>query len=150
MLHGMRAIGEPVRQSPLSGLHVVIIDDNEDVRGALCAALRYLGADVTEAASAAAARAALERAPADAILSDICMPDEDGCTFLAKLRTGGSAARNTPAAAVTASHAPEDHARAIASGFSFVIEKPFDLEGITRAVLRLCPNAQPRDSRQRS
>jgi len=140
MVRGMSAVSQSLQSFVLSGLHVLVVDDSEHVRDALASTLEFFGAIATTAESAAEARSVLARSIPDAILSDLNMPDEDGCTFIATLRASENAARYTPAAVVTASHDAGDHARAIASGFSFVVEKPFELEDIARAVLLLCSN----------
>jgi CheY-like chemotaxis protein len=61
----------------------------------------------------------------DVILSDIGMPDEDGYSFMRKIRSlpreeGGA----TPAAALTAYAREEDQAQAFAAGYQMHISKP--------------------------
>ena len=63
----------------------------------------------------------------DLVLADIEMPVEDGYDLLKRIRKlpedgGGS----TPVAAVTAYASEQDRAKALASGFSTYLSKPFD------------------------
>ncbi len=57
-----------------------------NTRTALTRLLRRAGAVVVPVPSAAAARAAYRVSPPDILLSDISMPDEDGCALLRRLR----------------------------------------------------------------
>jgi len=122
----------------LAGLHLLVVDDDETAREALTAALEFLGAIVTAVVSAADARRALERVRPHAILSDLRMPREDGCAFIASVRATPGRARRIPAAAVTACRSRAEHRRALDSGFSMVLPKPFDVQAVAGAVIDLC------------
>ena len=64
--------------------------------------------------------------PADVLISDISMPDEDGYALIGKLRAGHDAPCRIPAIALTALARLEDQERALASGFQRYLAKPVD------------------------
>jgi signal transduction histidine kinase len=110
----------------LSGVRVVVADDQEDSRDMIEFLLTQQGAVVTTAASAAEAFAAVEGHPPDVLLSDIEMPDEGGYAFIRRVRalSPGDGGR-VPAAAMTAHGSREDKDRALAAGFDRHLPKPF-------------------------
>ena len=114
------------RSAPLTGLRIVVADDQDDSRDLIEFLLTQQGAVVTGAASAAEAFAAIKGHPPDVLLSDIEMPDENGYALIARVRAlaeedGGA----VPAAAMTAHGSREDRDRAIAAGFQRHLPKPF-------------------------
>ena len=63
--------------------------------------------------------------PPDVILSDIEMPDEDGYTFIRRVRALSRAqGGEVPAAALTAYARTEDRMQALLSGFQLHLPKP--------------------------
>jgi CheY-like chemotaxis protein len=116
------------RQSPgsevdLGGVRVLVVEDDADSRELLCTVLGDAGAAVRTANSAEEALAA--PGPIDVIVSDIAMPDEDGYSFLRRLRSRGEAG-DIPAIALTAYSRPEDAERAWRAGFQEHLTKPID------------------------
>jgi CheY-like chemotaxis protein len=125
----------------LSGLKVLVVDDDPNAREALVEVCLFLGARATPASGAADARLVLRYLRPDIILSDVSMPDEDGCRFIAALRRDEAARGGTPATvaaiAVTGQFGEADRARALAAGFQAVLPKPYDIAAIRDAVLGL-------------
>jgi len=121
-------------QRPLTGIRVLLVDDDEDMRSAVAAVLEEHGAHVTAVASAAAALAALERSRPHVLLSDLSMPDESGYDLMRKV-----AARDTalPVAALTSSATEEDCRRSRAAGFRMHLAKPLDVQTLVSAVATL-------------
>jgi signal transduction histidine kinase len=116
----------PPAETALSGLRIVVADDQDDSRDLIEFLLTKQGAVVRGAASAAEAFAAVRSDPPDVLLSDIEMPDENGYAFIGRVRAlppeeGGK----VPAAAMTAHGSREDRDRAIAAGFQRHLAKPF-------------------------
>jgi signal transduction histidine kinase len=118
----------------LAGIRVLLVDDDDDMRIAVGAALEHQGAEVTGVASAAAALAALERARPHVLLSDLSMPGESGYDLMRKV-----AARDAtlPAAALTALGREDDRRRALAAGFRMHLAKPVDIQALVTAVATL-------------
>lgn len=107
----------------LSGVHVLVVDDDVDALELIDMILRGAGASVTTAASA---REALDaRGPFNVILTDIAMPEMDGYAFLRRLRSRATTA-DIPAIALTAYAREEDAERAIGSGFQEHLTKPVE------------------------
>jgi signal transduction histidine kinase/DNA-binding NarL/FixJ family response regulator len=129
---------EHAERSSLTGLRIVIVDDDADTRGMLSVALHSHGAEVHTAATASEALDAVLRMPADVLISDISMPDEDGYTLIRKLRAREGASARVPAIALTALARTEDHGRTLAAGFQRYLAKPVDpaeLASIVRALI---------------
>jgi CheY-like chemotaxis protein len=84
----------------VSGLSVLIVEDDEDTRDILEIILVQSGASVRVAGSAGEGRAAIQQQAPDVILADLSLPDEDGCAFIASVREGASS-RAIPAIALT-------------------------------------------------
>ncbi|HEX8834379.1 MAG TPA: PAS domain S-box protein, partial [Abditibacteriaceae bacterium] len=111
----------------LRGLHVLVVDDDNDARGLVTTVLETCKAKVTIAACAAEALSKLQTSRPDVIVSDVGMPGEDGYSLIQKIRSlpaeqGGQ----TPAAALTAYARVEDRLHALRSGFQFHLSKPIE------------------------
>jgi CheY-like chemotaxis protein len=115
----------PDEAPSLSGLHVLVVEDDADARELVGAVLERCGACVTLTASAAEGVAAFEQRRPDVIVSDIEMPHEDGYGFIRKIRArrveeGGE----VPAAALTAYASAADRMKVLGAGFNIHIAKP--------------------------
>jgi CheY-like chemotaxis protein len=112
----------------LSGLSVLVIDDELDPREMLQEALGRCGADVIAVDSADRARCFLATRTPDVIVSDISMPDEDGIAFVQSLRALSDAAKSSiPAVALTALSASTARKMAMTSGFDVYLVKPVEI-----------------------
>lgn len=130
----------------LSGLRVMIVDDERDAREVLVATLEQRGAEVTAVSSAAEALETLASASnssfPDVLVSDIGMPGKDGFDLIAGVRAmeperGG----RIPAIALTAYARAEDRARVLAAGFQRHVAKPVEPATLATAVLNLARRA---------
>jgi PAS domain S-box-containing protein len=122
----------------LTGLRVLVVDDEPDIRELIAAVLEQYGAEVTAVGSAGEAIAALARKVPDVLVSDIGMPVEDGYTLIRKVRDlemelGGQ----IPALALTAYAREEEHRRAIAAGFHMHMPKPVESAELAVAIASL-------------
>jgi CheY-like chemotaxis protein len=124
----------PWESDALSGVHILLVDDDENIRTALGDALEFLGAQVTLAGSAAEARQALTGCRPALILSDLSMPHEDGFTFMSRLRETDAA---IPTAALTANVSRAVSERALQSGFTAILYKPFELASLASTIRKL-------------
>ena len=126
------------QSSPLSGLEILVVDDDADMREFLPFMLEQYGATVTVVASAIEALTALSQSQPNLIISDIGMPEMDGYMLMRQVRSlepeqGGT----IPAIALTAYAGEMDHQQAIAVGFQQHISKPVDPEELVRAIASL-------------
>ena len=111
----------------LSGVHVLVVDDEPDARDLIKRILSDCKATVATAGSASAALAAFRETRPDVLVSDLGMPEVDGFELLAKVRALGPAAGgNLPAVALTAFARSEDRERALEAGFRAHIAKPVE------------------------
>jgi signal transduction histidine kinase/CheY-like chemotaxis protein len=121
----------------LSGLQVLVVDDESDAADMIGLLLGQHGAQVRLANSAAEALEALDNFVPSVIVSDIGMPEMDGLTFLRRVRTLPGAVRQVPAIALTAYASPGDAHKASEAGYAQHIPKPVDPARLVRAVATL-------------
>jgi signal transduction histidine kinase/CheY-like chemotaxis protein len=122
----------------LDGLRVLIVDDEREARLIIGTVIRRAGAEVKVCISASEGLARLVEWRPDVILSDIAMPEEDGYSFISKVRSlPNEEGRKTPAAALTAYAREEDRAQALAAGYQMHISKPIDASHLVNMVARL-------------
>jgi len=120
----------------LEGVRVLVLDDERDARDLLELVLRQAGAVVATADSASAGLAALDRFRPHVIVSDVGMPEQDGYTFMKRVREN-QAYQHVRAIALTAYTRIEDRERALSMGFSAHLGKPVDPDDLMAAVARL-------------
>jgi len=121
----------------LSGVSVLIVEDNEEARRLLTTILNRSGATVTPAENAATALTLLLSNRPDILISDIEMPGEDGYSLIRKIRLQELPSQRTPAIALTAYTRGGDRVRALAAGFQVHIAKPVDPAELVAAVKSL-------------
>lgn len=127
------ALSQPPPEALLSNVHVLAVDDDPNVVGALGILLRRAGATVTSAASAADAYVILLRGTVDVVLSDISMPGEDGFAFLRRIRSTPVMA-SIPVIAVSANVGLEHRERALDAGFDRYVEKPINVDELITSI----------------
>lgn len=111
----------------LSGLRVLVVEDEPDARDLIDHVLSDCGASVLAAARAAEALRVLETHPVDVIVSDIGLPEIDGYVFLRRARLLlQQHERRIPAIALTAFARTEDRTRALHAGFLVHVAKPVE------------------------
>ena len=71
--------------------HIVVVDDDEDVRSTVAEYLRRNGLAVSEADGGAALRELMAERPIDLAVLDINMPGDDGLTLAREIRASGEA-----------------------------------------------------------
>jgi signal transduction histidine kinase len=119
----------------LAGLRVLLVDDDADFLESLDVALQNQGAQVVCAASAKAARAAMDKALPDVVVSDLGMPEEDGYGLIRDLRARPADQGGTvPAIALTAYVADHDRDQSLAAGFQLHLGKPMDPGLLVQAI----------------
>ena len=127
----------------MAGERLLLVDDEDNLRSMLEAALRHLGFEVESAATGREALAAAVSDPPAVIVLDVMLPDLDGFEVCCRLRTEGS---RTPVVFLTARDGTEDKVRGLTLGGDDYLVKPFSLEELVarvQAVLRRSGLAQP-------
>jgi signal transduction histidine kinase/CheY-like chemotaxis protein len=112
--------------SDLTGVRVLVVDDEVDARSLVKRLLQDCNAVVSTAASAAEALQAVGRDDLDVIVSDIGMPEEDGFSLIRRVRAMNGKSAATPAIALTAYARIEDRVKAIQAGFQSHLSKPVE------------------------
>jgi two-component system OmpR family response regulator len=126
----------------MAGETLLLVDDEENLRSMLDAALRHMGFDVHPVASGREALEAVPKVRPDLIVLDVMLPDLDGFEVCRRLRSEGS---RVPVLFLTARDATEDKVRGLTLGGDDYLVKPFSLEELVaraQAVLRRSGLAQ--------
>lgn len=120
----------------MAGEHLLIVDDEDNLRSMLSAALRHNGFEITTAANGREALDAVAERNPDLIVLDVMMPELDGFEVCRRLRAQNNA---TPVLFLTARDGTEDKVRGLTLGGDDYLQKPFSLEELVAratAVLR--------------
>ena len=115
--------------------HIVVVDDDPDVRETVAEYLRRNGLSVTEADGGKALREVMASRPIDLAVLDINMPGDDGLTLAREIRASGEAG----IIMLTAKNDDLDRIVGLEIGADDYITKPFnsrELLARVRAVLR--------------
>ena len=118
--------------------HLLIVDDDERIRGLLRTFLQRNGFLVNVARDARHARSVLSGLEFDLIVLDVMMPDEDGVALTASLRE----VLTTPILLLTARGETEDRIRGLEAGADDYLPKPFEPKELLlriNAILRRVP-----------
>lgn len=119
----------------LAGLHVLLVDDDDDTLQLITAALAQGHAKVTAVSSAEAAFEAIKLSVPDVLVSDIAMPGEDGYHLLERIRALSlDNGKLLPAVAITAYAQEADRLKALAAGFQSYLAKPIELSDLIKAI----------------
>ncbi|MBH8571645.1 PAS domain S-box protein [Nostocaceae cyanobacterium CENA369] len=125
----------------LNGVKILIVDDDADTREFIAFLLEQYGAYVTAVTSATEVLAALSQSLPDVLLSDIGMPEVDGCMLIRQVRTlppeqGGQ----IPAIALTAYAGEMNEQQVLTAGFNKHIAKPVEPARLVEAIANLLQN----------
>ena len=115
--------------------HILLVDDERDIRDPLAAYLSRNGLRVSKAENAAAARQLLSAYAIDLVLLDVMMPGEDGLALTGYLRATGT----VPVILLTAKAEETDRIVGLEIGADDYVTKPFsprELLARIKAVLR--------------
>ncbi len=131
------------RPLPLTGLRVVVVDDDIDTRDFLTTVLEQHGVKVTAVGSVCEALVAFEQLKPDVLISDIGMPEEDGYGLIRKVRAleakrGGK----IPAIALTAYASDEERMRSLSAGFQMHLPKPVEPAKLIAVVANFIANPE--------
>jgi PAS domain S-box-containing protein len=122
----------------LTGVRVLIADDDPDTLAMLSSVLRRCGAEVSTATSANEALRLLEASEPSLLVADIGMPGEDGYSLIRRVRDLlPRKVGRTPALALTLYARTEDRVRALAAGYQMHVPKPIEPIELAAAVKSL-------------
>jgi CheY-like chemotaxis protein len=121
----------------LTGVHVLVVDDEPDARDLIQRVLQEQGATVSVAAGGEEALRIMETVEPDALISDIGMPHMDGYQLMRRIRAAEPMGRRLPALALTAFARAEDRKRALLAGYQSHVAKPVDMAELVIVVAGL-------------
>ena len=144
------ACAEPVKdEAPdggwLSGLRILVVEDNPTNRLVATTMLSQLGAQVETAEDGAQGVAAVKRSHFDLVFMDIQMPVMDGVEAAKAIRELPVPRCDTPIVATTANVMPDQLASYRRSGMNGVIAKPISPSLLLAEVARVAAAAQERE-----
>jgi CheY-like chemotaxis protein len=124
---------------PLSNYHIVVIDDSEDTCTLTAKILERVGARIEKFSSVQSAIRYLRETKTwpNLCICDIAMPDEDGYSFIRKLRKLDINGETLPAIALTAYARLEDSITARQNGFNAHLAKPVMPSKLVSTILTL-------------
>ena len=111
----------------ISGLKVLVVDDDADTCEMIRFVLEQCGGVVTTVADAESAMEAFHATRPAIMISDIGLPEVDGYELLRRIREDErQTGRKTPAVALTAFARIEDRVKALAAGYQMHVAKPVE------------------------
>jgi CheY-like chemotaxis protein len=109
---------------------ILLVEDHEDTRDVLSQLLQRFGYEVDSVGTYESAREALNHSQFQVLLSDLGLPDGDGCDLVQEAKRR----QDLKAVALTAHVADYNSQQAKAAGFDHYLTKPFDVQEL-RSVL---------------
>ena len=118
------------RRGALTGLHVVVVEDNEDSREIMRSVLGYFGASVAAATDAHEGLEILRHVDPDVVVADVRLGDETAMWLLREARQ-----RACRAPFIAVSGLDFDESAMTANGFELFLRKPVDHVSLVEAIL---------------
>jgi PAS domain S-box-containing protein len=126
----------------LSGLRVLVVEDNPTNRLVATKMLSQLGAEVETAEDGAQGVAAVDRSDFDLVFMDIQMPVMDGVEATRRIRAMAAPKRHTTIVATTANVLPEQLALYRQSGINGVVAKPISPSALLAEIARVAGGSE--------
>jgi hypothetical protein len=123
--------------SQLTGVRVLIVDDDADARVLTERVLVGFGAEPEVARGFEEALTVLERFDPHILVSDLGMPISDGFQLIREIRARGYSFQKLPAIALTAFARTEDRQKALLAGFQLHLVKPVEPGELSAAIATL-------------
>ncbi len=139
---GSRPDADRNHKRRLSGVRVLVVEDDYDARILISRILREAAAEVHDLSDVSSALNELDSFHPDLIVSDIGMPREDGYDFIRAIRERGYGPAALPAIALTAFARAEDKDRALQAGYQVHLTKPVNTERLIEVAARLVNEAR--------
>ena len=128
---------------PLDGLRVLVVDSDLDSRDLLAMVFEEYGVETIAATSATETLEILKQVKPDLLISEICLPKEDGYSLMSKVKALESTEQaQIPAIALTTQTREDDRAHALSVGFCNHLPKPFDIDELITMVACLTQHVQ--------
>jgi signal transduction histidine kinase/ActR/RegA family two-component response regulator len=129
--------------TPLNGLQVLVVEDDEDSRNFIGFVLQQAGAIVTVVASGWEALHSVTQSVPDVVVSDIEMPGMDGYQLIGEIRQLTKAQEKDVLAIALTAHAGKfNQQQTLKAGFQEYFSKPADSDELIRAIGQLIKKLQ--------
>lgn len=136
-VYGATGNNAPVAENSLTGLHILVAEDNRVNRTVAVKILGALGHQVSVAEDGEKALDAMQETDFDLVFMDVNMPVLDGIEATRLLRYAEMGKKHTPVIALTADATPEARERCLAAGMDDVVHKPISKASISHVIDRL-------------
>jgi len=118
----------------LQDVHVLVVDDEAEVRDVIGEMLEIYGATVSAARSGEEAIGLVAARAPDVIVTDIAMGNGDGFWLLREVRKRRSL--TVPVIAISGHFDESGYERLLAAGFDFLVAKPVQFDDLARIIAR--------------
>jgi two-component system response regulator ResD len=125
----------------MSKLHLLVVDDEWNMRNLLRIYLSKNGFQVTEAANGHEALKCIQEQPFDLILLDVMMPDLDGWEVCKRIRQ----TKQTPIIMLTARTETKDKVQGLTLGADDYVVKPFEPDELMARIFALLRRSSATD-----
>jgi DNA-binding response OmpR family regulator len=122
----------------MNAARVLVIDDDDDIRGLVVELLQRAGLTVEQAPDGRAGLRAFHRSPADLVVLDVSMPELDGWETLERIRD----LSDVPVIMLTARGAELERVRGLQAGADDYMVKPFGRQELVARVQALLRRAR--------
>jgi CheY-like chemotaxis protein len=130
--------GRIVTPAMLTGVRLLVVDDDPGARELISGMLEGFGAQVRVADSGQAALTLLFAHRPDVLIADLGMPGMDGYALIEQVRAlGPDLGGLTPAIAVTAYASPQDRLQALQAGYQNHVTKPVEADELAIVIASL-------------
>lgn len=129
--------------------HVLLVDDDAEIRTSVALALGNRGYDVSTARDGNEGLALLERNEASVVILDMMMPRQSGLRVLERIRERDQAragSRSTPVIVITANAADRHRSHAELLGVKAYLHKPFEVAKLIEIVERITESPEADES----
>ena len=133
------------KQSPLAGLHILLVDDSDDAREPLRLLLRSLGTHVEAVRDGRDGLEIARTSPLDLVLCDLRMPMMDGYEFIRQLGRNSSTLA-PPVIALSGLASEADRWCTSRAGFEAHLAKPVDERTLVATLNSVLSHPRPRGS----
>jgi PAS domain S-box-containing protein len=124
--------------SPLAGVKVLAVDDDDDIRELIAFVLQQAEAEVRVVASAPEVLQQLKTFSPSILIFDVGMPEMDGYMLMRQVRSLPAEQGGTiPAIALTAYAGELNQQQAMAAGFQLHLAKPVEPDKLVEAIVTL-------------
>jgi len=143
-LQKLKSRQERLINMALNNLKVLVVDDYEKMRQRICAILRQLSLNISEASNGVEALKILRKEKFDMVFTDIVMPEMDGFELCEEIRKTSDWV-DMPVVVISTHYDSNYIVKALRHGADDYIPKPIDLETVEKVLHRVLTPTIPRE-----